>query len=206
MVKVGNRLEWAKWVALVCMVVDHAGSIYAWGSVPHLIGRVAAPVFVIAWAAQYGSDFEGSRLYRAAGRLLCWGVLAQIITPLESHQFQLNALVMFSVSALLWACLLDRLWFAAAVVFLVGGVGVEYGWIGQILAVSALLWWRHRSAISAAGLLLALLALCWLNGSVFAAVAPLVCALSSRLPALARSRVTFLRLYPAHLLLLRIAS
>lgn len=203
---VGNRLELAKWIALACMVLDHAGSIYAWGSVPHLIGRVAAPVFVIAWAAQYGSDIDGSRLYRAAGRLLCWGVLAQIITPLEGHQLQGNALLMFSVSALLWACVLDRLWLAAAVVFLVGGVGVEYGWIGQILAVSALLWWRHRSATSAAGLFLALLALCWLNGSVFAAVAPLVCALSWRLPAVARSRVTFLRLYPAHLLLLRIAS
>lgn len=203
MLDIVKRLEVARWIAFICMAVDHAGQVFYWGSWSALVGRVAMPLFAICWAAAYAKDDDGSRLYRASLNLAIWGVLAQAVSPLSAHQYSMNALLMFALAGMVWACLLDRLWFAAAVLFLVGSAAVEYWWIGQAFILSALLWWRYSSWRFSALFVFALFVLCWMNGSPFPLISLLAVLLSLYLPIVPRSSINLRHLYPFHLFLLR---
>ncbi len=194
-----RRLEVARWVAFGAMLLDHLGQLEGWGAWSSMVGRVAMPTFAICWAFSYARDRDGDRLYRAAARLALFGLAAQVVTPIPSHHYMLNALFMFALSSIIWACILDRLWLAAAVLFLLGSCATEYWWVGQIFVLSCLAFWRCRSWSGLALVVASMSALCWLNDSLFPVLSLVVCVASMWVPVLPRSRLTLIHLYPVHL-------
>lgn len=201
--KVENT-EVAKWIAFVAMLADHVGKLWELGHWTESLGRVAYPVFLFCLCVAY-SGAGWNRLIKAAGRLALLGGIAQVISPMGVHSITLNVLFTFAVGLLVWACLVERLYFPAGVFFVVAGACVEYWWVGLALQIALLVWMSRCSLLSFVPVALMGLALCYLNADWMTIGAVPVVLLASKLPCLVRSPVSFGKLYPAHLAALAVA-
>lgn len=196
----------------MAMTVDHVNTFLLASSWPagFAFGRLALPIFVIVLGinlARPGGQI--ARYRRILSRLAAAGLLA---TPFYiglggtiRGAWPLNILFALAlITVVVWGLQGSRLQQAGAwVLLLVGGVLVEYFWIGTVLGVAA---WRYarRPSFPAAALGLAAMAgLSGLNGNGWAWLAlPLLAAATRlRLP-IRRHRDVFYVYYPLHLAVL----
>ena len=180
-------LEWLKWIAVAAMLLDHVNwFLFAGGGSPQHgtypwmndVGRLAFPLFALVFSINLArvldSPDRNARAARMFVRLFVAGVVAQLAYwVLRGYFWPLNVLATFAVAAavaLLWqgpsTSLVRR---AAAVgVFVVGGLLVEYWWIGVGLILAGTLVRRGPLLLSALPFLALLIPLCLLNGNAYA--------------------------------------
>ncbi|MGC0153582.1 TraX family protein [Chromobacterium vaccinii] len=146
-----SQIDLLKLAAFVLMVGDHANTALFKGSVPvlFLLGRLAFPLFAIAFAAawcRHGFTYDGRRLAKLIVRGLGWGILAQIpyVAVFENnHWWQLNMLFVFPVAVFIALLLQRGHMFSAVLLWFIAGLGFTggaYSW-GGVLMVMSLLWY-----------------------------------------------------------------
>lgn len=174
-------LELVKWLAFAGMLVDHAWKVLAFDAPlwAVIVGRMVFPAFALVFA--YNVARPGADVWRIVRRLVLFGLIAQ---PVHALAFQdvapLNILFTFAVAACaigLWS----RPW-AVALVVLVGGLFVDYAWVGVMFVLAGWYWWRRPETWeAAAAVALAYSALCWWNGNAWAMwTVPLLVVLQQR--------------------------
>ncbi len=180
-------LEWLKWIAVGAMLLDHLNwFLFAGGGDPQRgafpwmndVGRLAFPLFALVFGINLARVLDAperpARLARMFGRLFVAGVIAQVAYwVLRGYFWPLNVLATFSVAAtvaILWQadCKSFIRRAAAVAVFVVGGLFVEYWWIGVGLILASQLLRRGPLPLSALPFLALLAPLCLLNGNVYA--------------------------------------
>jgi hypothetical protein len=215
----GGRREELKWLAAGLMVVDHVNGYLLGSAYPVLyaLGRLAFPIFamVLAWnLAEAGEGAKG----RVLERLLIFGVLAQPFTMLLRYPlmpgfpgpgpvwWQGNVLFTFAVGIGVVLALgreakpgVQHV-LLAAVLFVVGGLLVDFRWAGVGFFVTAYYLFVQRSSTALLVFLAANLALAVENGS-FASVFALVCVAAAfgSVSRCERPSGFFYWFYPAHL-------
>jgi hypothetical protein len=202
-----GAVEALKWIALLCMVVDHVNAaLYGreLGLLADVVGRVAMPLF--AGVFGYNLARPGVDLAKVQFRLVGFGLLA---LPAHAYLFgmagfwPLNILYTFALAVFVIRQLQAGRAGLALAAFVVGGFFVEYWWPGVALVLAC--WAATRSPrqsvgdVAAVGFALA--ALCLLvNGNAFGLLAVPVAVLVARwAPSVPRLRGWFLWFYPLHL-------
>ena len=203
-----GQIEVLKWLAVAAMVVDHINAaLYAreLGTWADVIGRIAFPVF----ACVFGHNLArpGVDLAKVIRWLVLFGTVA---FPVHAYLFAtavvwpLNVLFTFAVAAGVIHFMERDETLPAVLLFVLGGLLVEYWWPGVALVVATYGWtkYRHQSGWWAA--MLSLGALCVLNGNLWALlmlpVAEIVRGFTwANVP---RSRWAFYLFYPLHLAVL----
>lgn len=203
-----STLEAAKWVALVCMVVDHVNAVFFdrdLGILASAAGRLSMPLFALVIGynlARPGVDFG-----RVLNRLLLFGMAA---LPFHAALFSqigswwpLNILATFGVAVACISLYRDGSPVVASVVFLLGGSVVEYWWPGVALVIAAYLRFRPVDPIGSGWLFAALVGLCVVNANAWALLAvPVLHGLNAMDVTLPRLRWVFWFFYPIHLAVL----
>ena len=199
-------VELSKWLALLCMLVDHVNAVFLQrdgGLLVDVLGRLSMPLFAVVMA--YNLARPGACHVRTLRRLVIFGVIA---LPAHAYLFglvgpwPLNILWTFAVAVGVIVLIEQGSRCEAAVVFLLGSCLVEYWHAGTGLVLA--LWWlfrggRHGELLAAA----AMAALCLVNGNLWALAAiPLLLALNGAGCHVPRSRWLFWAFYPAHLYVL----
>lgn len=204
-----GTLEAAKWLALVCMVVDHVNAVFfdrSLGLGAEVVGRLAMPLFSLVLA--YNLARPGLDLDRVLNRLALFGLAA---LPWHAGLFAqvggwwpLNILSTFAVAVLVIRELEAGRFWLAGLFFVAGGSLVEYWWPGVALVVVA--FYRFRSPTPLASpvtLFFSLLTLCLVNGNPWALLAiPLLHGLNRLDLQVPRLRWVFWAFYPVHLCVL----
>ena len=207
-----GTLEGLKGLGLMAMTVDHVNTFLLASSWPagFAFGRLAMPIFVIVLGINLARPGgQTVRYHRILSRLAVAGLLA---TPFHvalggaiRGAWPLNILFTLAlITAVVWGLQGSRLQQAGAwVLLLVGGMLVEYFWIGVVLGVAA---WRYarRPSFPAAALGLAAMAgLSGINGNGWAWLALPLLAVATRLRLpIRRHREVFYVYYPLHLAVL----
>lgn len=203
-----GSLEVVKWLALGLMVLDHVDAFLfhrqlLWACA---LGRLVFPLFALVLGYNLSRpDALASGVYgRVLSRLAVFGVLAQLPHGFLTHAawglWPLNVLATFAVAVgCMW--LLDRQQrLAAVVLFLVGGVLVEYFWPGVAVCLGAWMLYRRPGLVGAYVLALGFAGLFVVNGSWLACWALPVLLLAARLRwPVPRLRWAFYGAYPLHL-------
>lgn len=196
-----GAIEGLKYLALISMFIDHVNKAFfdsslGW-AVP--IGRLAMPIFTFVLA--YNCARPGTNVIKVLRRLLFFGVLAlPFQSVINGGQFMpLN--VLFTFAAGLGSVLLFRrgAYWSAALVFVGGGLFVDYAWSGVALFVTLLWFCEERSRVAFMFSAAALFGMCVFVGNywAFLAIVPLVAALFVS-PTLPRLRWLFWWVYPVH--------
>jgi hypothetical protein len=218
-----GALEAIKWLALVLMTGDHINKYLLGGQVHALYaaGRLVFPLFAFVFAynlARPGALANGA-YQRAMTRLAAVGALASVpfigLGGLLYGWWPFNILASFLLSAATMH-LVERGGVArmalAALLFLAGGLFVEFWWPGIAMTLAAWCYVRRPSAgalltwiaaTAALGCIPWLLARVPMALSLWALAALPVIALASRLQLrVPRLRWAFYAYYPAHLAVL----
>lgn len=200
--------EALKWLALAAMTVDHVNTFLTGRAHPALfaIGRVAFPIFALVLACNLTRP--GIDHARTIRRLLFFGLLAAgPFYVMTGHWLPANVMFTFAVAVgviALWQRGRDV---AAVVLFLVGGLFVDYQWTGVALIVAGWAYFRTGTRTAAAATLVALVGLAWPNGTFWALAAlPVIAAVEMVSPHVPRLRWAFYAYYPAHLVLLALVA
>ncbi|AZU26003.1 conjugal transfer protein [Xanthomonas phaseoli pv. phaseoli] len=202
--------ELLKWIALVCMTFDHVAKVFYDGYVPVLseLGRIAFPLFALVMA--YNLAQPGADVAKSVRRLCVWGLLAQ---PFHAWAFgywvPVNVLLAFALAAAaVWAIQRGR-WLLLTLCVAPAPLFVDYQWAGMALVVAG---WAYyaKSVRSPWPVVLALAALCWFNGSLWAVLAVPVIALgemaTTRGLVVPRTRVAFYGYYVGHLFVIALLA
>lgn len=222
-----GALEALKWIALVLMTGDHINKYLLGGQVPALFaaGRLVLPLFAFVFAYNLArpSTFATGAYQRAMCRLALVAAVATVpfvgLGGLLYGWWPFNILASFLVSAGVMH-LIERGGIAsrclAALLFLAGGLFVEFWWPGVAMTLCA--WWYLRrpsttallfwaASTAALGCIPWLLARVPMSLSLWSLAAFPVIALAARLPLrVPRLRWAFYAYYPAHLCALWIAQ
>jgi TraX protein len=205
-----GTLEALKWLALALMLLDH-GNRFLWAGRLELgpdLTRMAAPLFafVLAYNLARPGALAGGAYGRTLRRLLVIGLLSVPAATALNGAMPLN--IMFSLAGgtlVLMALQLGPAWQLAVAgpVFLVAGIGTEYGFAGQITMIAAFAWCQQPSRLRFAVWVASLIGLWAYNGDGWSLLtAPVVLAAAQVRLTLPRSRWFFYAAYPAHLTLL----
>lgn len=201
-------LEAVKWLALLCMLVDHVNAVLFARQLPEwatVVGRVSFPLFALVFACNLTRP--GINRMDAASRLVIAGGLAQpfhgIAFGTAAALWPLNIMFLFAaVVAIVASIERGRAGWALAA-FLAASLLVEYFVAGALLCVASWVYFRRPTSEAALAVVLATLGLCLYNGNAYALLAlPLFWGLSGGRIALPRSRWAFYAFYPAHLAVL----
>ena len=201
-----GAVESLKWLALLAMLVDHVNAVFfarELGTWATAIGRIAMPLFALVLGYNIGRP--GADLARCLRRLLLFGLLA---LPFHAFLFAqvggwwpLN--IMFTFAVAVGSILLAERGqgIAAAAVFVLGSMLVEYWWPGVALV---LIGWAYRvrpSWLGVSSVLGALVLVCaFVNGNAWALLSlPLIAAVAWWSPQVPRAGRFFWWFYPAHL-------
>lgn len=213
-----GSLEALKWLALVAMTIDHVNAFIFGRQIEwmYAVGRLAMPLFALVLACQLARPhvLTGQSWRRMSWRLALFGALATpVFVPLfaslqvmQAGVLPLNILFSFLLAVLCVKALsLQSPWMerGAVVLFAATGLVVEYWWIAPGLVIAG--WWYQRQpcVMTAVGVLLALILLCFLNDNVWALLVLPLIALAMRWPIVwPRWRLLFYVYYPVHLLLI----
>ncbi|MEO5774981.1 MAG: TraX family protein [Sphingomicrobium sp.] len=222
--------ELAKWLALFLMVADHVNKFLFAGKLPAAfeLGRLAMPLFVFVLAynlARPGALANGA-FGRTFKRLGFVGVATTPVFVSLVGWWPLNIMFTLALSAaVIWLMEAGakRGKLAAAALFVIGGAFVEFWWPAVALCVAA--WWfcKQPSWGRAGALLIACASLSAVNGLSNAIVngvpvlvihpnhwalasLPVMAALTRVDVRIPRVRYFFYAFYPAHLVLLWIAT
>lgn len=218
-----GALEALKWLALVLMTADHINK-YLLGGQVHVLygaGRLVFPLFAFVFAYNLArpATLAGGTYQRAFKRLALGATIASVpfigLGGLLYGWWPLNILASFLVSAGTMY-LIERGGAAryglAALLFIVGGLFVEFWWPGVAMTIAA--WWFIRrpsaaaltawvAATAALGCIPWLLARVPMSLGLWSLAAFPVIALACRLPLhVPRLRWAFYAYYPAHLAVL----
>lgn len=209
-----GALEALKWLALLLMTADHANKFLFNGTngAVFAAGRLAMPlfVFVLAYNLARPGVLERGGYLRTMLRLALFGVLSlpafTIMGGLNAALRPLN--IMFTLLVLAATlCLLEGRTtgncIAAAVVFLAGGINVEFWWPAPAFGVAV--WWysKRPGALPLLLALASLAALQFVNGKMWAlAAVPVIFLASLADPLVPRLRWVFYIYYPLHLFVL----
>lgn len=209
-----GTIEALKWLALVLMTLGHVDKYLFAESLPGIFeaGRPTMPIFgfVLAYnLARPGALIRG--LYgRSMKRLAIYGLLATpffvALGGLVYDWWPLNILfTLFVASATMY--LIEKggraRLLAAAGVFLVGGLFVEFWWFGLAYCLAA--WWYCKTSQRSALVLWVLVTIGFyvFNKNIWALAAlPLIFAASRYDFKIPRSRHIFYAYYPLHLAVL----
>ena len=209
-----GTVEALKWLALFLMTLDHINKHFFDAKLPGVFeaGRLCMPLFgfVLAYnLARPGALLRGTHV-RAMKRLAFFGTLASPffmgLGGLIWGWLPLNIMFLLLVATRM-IYLIEKGGFgnlsAAGVLFLFGGLFVEFWWVGLAYCLAA--WWYckspNRTALILWGMAAALLYV--INGNYWALAAlPLIFAapyINIKMP---RFRYAFYIYYPAHLAVL----
>ena len=209
-----GSIELLKWIAIICMTLDHVNKYLFNGTLPYLfeIGRLALPLFIFVLA--YNLDRPGvltkAVFARIAIRLFVFGLIATVpfvlLGGVDNLYLPLNVLFTLLVISCAIFCLNTGGmvgFFGALVLFLLGGAVVEFGWIAIYLGVTTWAAFRLKSLVLALAAVLGCIALEKINLNYFAVLALPVIALcfffNEKLP---RLKYFFYMYYPLHLLII----
>lgn len=201
----GGTLTALKWAAVLAMIADHVDWLLLDGAlgIHDSLGRLVFPIFgfVVAYnAARPGALLNGSH-GRTLLRMLAIGVLA---TPVYAYLVGawLPVNIMFTLA--LGVFVINLLAHEgegvpiAAVLFLIGGLFVDYQWAG--LAFMLAVWGAYARGWSPWWILAAAVSLWTINGNLVAVLAlPLLWLASMLEVKMPRHQLAFYAVYPAHL-------
>lgn len=150
-----SQIELAKWLGLVLMLGDHMEKYVLMQPDGPLtvVGRLAFPLFALAFAAGWGLDTDDarmSRLRRLAVRCSAWGILAVVPNYLATGVWGANMLFVFPLAVFVsrWMRLPGVWSWMAAVSLVVGGAVLAqgaYDWRGVLMVWACLAavrcWW-----------------------------------------------------------------
>jgi len=207
-----GALEAMKWIGVVSMLIDHINYVFATHSPIALIaGRLAFPLFAFVFAYNLATG-DRERLKRGMNRWVAAGVVSQIPYYLVFEDaLRLNIFFTFLLAATLIYMRPEegaKRMFAAVALWAIGGSFVDYFQPG--VAVILALYYAlqpHRPtaervmAVTAGFLLLSafsMSAIGWPGVAVLAAW-PLIVAINTIRPAIARTPWAFYVIYPVHL-------
>lgn len=210
----GGTNEALKWLALLLMTLDHVNKYLVAGGWPWLsvAGRLAMPLFGFVLA--YNLARPGARAAGVHGRVMrrlaMAGLAAAIplclLGMLERGWWPLNVMFMLLVAtALTW--LIERgsqsALLLAGMLFVFGGLMVDYVWFGLLYCLCA--WWfcKQPGALPLVAWGASAVGLYPVNGNAWAVAAlPLILAAWRMSLPVPRTRLFFYAYYPAHLFLL----
>lgn len=216
-----GTLEALKWIGLAAMLGDHVDKALFGGDLPALgeIGRIAFPLFALVFGYNLARERPAARTGDAAGwpqayrrtlwRLLGFGVLAFPFSVLAFQRWDLLPVnILFTLAAglgLVWCIRRNDVAGAlvAPVLFLGGGLLVEFGWPGLMLVVACWACFARPGIAAWSAACASLLLVAAVNGNLHALWAAPVAWIVSRLRIeLPRNRWVFYAFYPAHLAVL----
>lgn len=196
--------ELLKWIALLTMTGDHVAKVMLGGYVPVIseLGRIAFPLFTLVMACNLAQP--GADLRKSMRRLALWGLIAQ---PLHALAFgfwlPLNILFTYAFAVMAVQALANNRPVQALLAACVLPVFVDYQWVGVGSVLLAWIAFRHHTWWL---LLVALVAVIWVNSNGWALLTIPVVLLAARAPwRLPRWRWAFYGYYTGHLLVLAIA-
>lgn len=196
-----GTLEALKWLALVCMVVDHVNQIVldnTLGEWSQVVGRLAFPIFAVVFG--YNLARPGLDYLAIAKRLLWVAVLVSPIYALVLAPWPVNVLFTLGAVPLVLACWERDMRWLAVCLALGAGAYVDYLWPGLALVFAAF-WYARRPRLGP--LLLAVGSLVWIGqllGNQYALlVLPLLIAATQLRVTVPRQGRFFLWFYAGHL-------
>ncbi|WP_020405868.1 TraX family protein [Hahella ganghwensis] len=203
-----GTIEVLKWVGLVLMTGDHVNKYLFNGTLPILFeaGRLALPifVFVLAFNLSRPGQLEKGAYLRAMKRLAFVGAMASVpfisLGGLYAGWWPLNILfTLFVLTATAYLCDLRRFW-AAALVFAVGGGVVEYWWPAILFGMAVWSYRKNPSILSASIAVASCAGLSVVNGNYWALAALPLLILAARYDLhIPRLSILFYSYYPLHL-------
>lgn len=201
-----GTLEALKWLGLVLMVLDHTNKFVFKQGLPGVfeLARIVMPLFafVLAYNLARPATDTGAVL-RTLRRLLLFGLLASPMFVAMVGWWPLNILFTLALTVALIGLLRKGgalQLTAAALLFLAGGAVVEYWWPAVLCGVMAWFYCRKPTAPRLAGWILAVAALGFINGNLWALVSfPLIFTASAVPLQVPRLKYLFYAAYPLHL-------
>ena len=208
-----GTLEALKWIGVAAMLGDHVNKALFGGELPVLteIGRIAFPLFALVFGYNLARGNPQWQLTyrRTLRRLLLFGVLAFPFIVLAFQRWDLLPLnILFTLAiglALVWCIRRNDVTGAllGSVLFLGGGLLVEFYWPGLLLIVACWACFARPGVAAWLGAFASLALLTLVNGNAYALLAVPVAWIVAQLPiALPRHRWFFYAFYPAHLAVL----
>jgi hypothetical protein len=205
-----GALEALKWIGLAAMLGDHVDKALFGDRFPGLsdAGRIAFPLFALVFGYNLArTDAHWPQTYRRVlVRLLLFGLVALPFSVLAFQRWDLLPLnILFTLAlglGLIWCIRRNDLVAAlvAPVLFLGGGLLVEFSWPGLLLLVACWACFARPGAAAWLGALASLALLFLVNGNHYALLAlPVAWAVVRFAPELPRHRWVFYVFYPAHL-------
>lgn len=212
-----GTLEALKWIGLAAMLGDHVNKALFGDQLPVLseLGRIVFPLFALVFGYNLARDnAQWPQAYRRTlRRLLLFGVLAFPFSVLAFQRWSLVPInILFTLAiglALVWCIRRNDVVGAllGSVLFLGGGLLVEFHWPGLLLVVACWACFARPAILAWLGVLGSLLLVCLVNGNLYALLALPVAWGVSRLDLhLPRNRWVFYVFYPAHLAVLALLS
>jgi hypothetical protein len=200
--------EHLKWLALLLMTGDHVNKVLFDGGLAGVseLARVVFPIFAMVLAYNLYTHRDPSAAGRSLTRLLVAAAVAQPFHALAfGYTFPLNVLFTLALGVYVST---ERSRALGLLAWLVGGLFVDYGWMGAGVVVATT--WLLRSQghwTGWAGLVATVAALWVTNGNVYALGAfPLVWWLGRSQSHFPRAPWVFLGYYVAHLAVLALAA
>ncbi len=203
-------MEAVKWLALLSMTIDHINRFFFKASIypAYSTGRLAMPLFAFILAynlAQPGVKSRG--IYtRVIIRLVIFGLLA---TPGYIAMRHLENIFPLNIMFLLAAAVAIFSYFEeggasnriiALFIFLIGGLFVEYDWVGIIFCFTSWVYCRKPTLLSGFAWLIAYLLLDSINGNHWALLSLAIIYLATKVDLkVPRIRYLFYVYYPLHL-------
>ncbi|CAN7347467.1 TraX family protein [Pseudoxanthomonas sp. LjRoot168] len=185
------------------MTFDHTNKVLWAGSFQWMsdASRIVFPIFAIVLAYNLASNHSTDRVRRSLFAMLVCAVIAQ---PLHAAAFGifLPLNVLFTLALGVYVAY-ERNWFIAFAAFAIGGVVVDYQWMGVAVVVTATWAIRYPSRLNYSLLVASVASLQIINGTWWALAAFPVLWLLGQVDAyIPRHRWVFLGYYVLHLGLL----
>lgn len=202
-----GNIETLKWLALLSMTIDHINHFILNMQVPVMyeIGRIAMPLFgfVLAYNLARPNTVQKKSHFRIMKRLFIFGLLATPFYVALNRYWPVN--IMFTL--LIATCLIylietrgQNYIYKCIIVFLIGGIFVEYFWFAPGYCLAA--WWYCKHPSYKSGLIwLAVTALLYLINQNHWSIAalPIIYIVSRMHINIPHLRQVFYIYYPLHL-------
>jgi TraX protein len=216
-----KNLELLKYIAFVCMILDHINTFLYQGKIPYFyeIGRLAMPLFCFTFAYGLGcrrkheikTSTKKSEMNLVLKTLLN-GVLSfyffYCLNKPNIYWYPLNIMFLFSTVAFLIHYIenkpfdLNR-FFLCSIIFFICGAVVDYFWIGLLFCLAVYYYAKTNHIYTLGLLIVSFLLLCWLNNNLFALLALILIWINSlKKIQIPRIKNLFYFLYPTHLAVL----